>query len=266
MGTIALYRCSRKMMKVTLLFAALALPMENESVSDDAVATVDTLLQAGKSKSACKDLADSTIKEINNAVKTVEKIVKNLDTGGSCKKSGQGGVDKAKKTLKEAQKKSDNAHKAATKACNAKVTFGSKPFSSLKKGSCDTFFNDPAYTKAKKKCDKANKKATKAKGALEQAKTGLKNATDAAKKEKNQCECKAQKAHANAVKAAGDANSKANKKAWTKAPHMLCVLDGKHKSCKVPPMPAVKVPSLAKGVNKAVCPTTKPSVQKKKRI
>merc|ERR1712188_23234 len=105
---------------------------------------------------------------------------------------------------------------------------------------------------------KANKKATKAKGALEQAKTGLKNATDAAKKEKNQCECKAQKAHANAVKAAGDANSKANKKAWTKAHHMLCVLDGKHKSCKVPALPAVKVPSLAKGVDKAVCKTTKP--------
>jgi hypothetical protein len=258
------------MMKVTLLFAALALtaalPMENESVSDDAVATVDTLLQAGKSKSACKDLADSTIKEINNAVGTAEKLIKNLDTGKSCAKEGQGSVDKAKKGLQDAQKKSDDAHNAATKACNAKVTFGPKKFSSLKKGNCDTFFNDPKYTKAKKKCDKANEKATKAKGALDEAKKGLKNAGDAAKKEKNECECKAKKAHANAVKAAGDASSKANKKAWTKAHHMLCVLDGKHKNCKVPALPAVKVPSLAKGVNKAVCKTTKPKKKKMGRI
>lgn len=143
------------------------------------------------------------------------------------------------------------AQDAASKACTAKITFTAKPLSSLKKGSCDTFATDPVYTQAVKKCDSATKKKIQASGSLEAAKKGLKDAKEAAEKEKKKCQCKAQAARATAVakeKTASDTNAKA----WTKAYHMLCVLEDK-KTCTVPTLPKVEVPALAPGVSDANC-------------
>merc|ERR1712022_92906 len=87
-------------------------------------------------------------------------------------------------------------------------------------------------------------------GTVTQAKTSLQAAKDAAVVAVKKCQCNAYKAHS---KALTDANAKvvsSQTKAWTKAAHLKCVLDGKTTNqCTVPALPKVKGVSLAAGVD-----------------
>merc|ERR1712028_153454 len=56
-----------------------------DSISDEAKSTVAQLLQSGKSPSACKDLAEATIKDVEDSVKTAQKILETTDDGSKCK-------------------------------------------------------------------------------------------------------------------------------------------------------------------------------------
>jgi glycerol dehydrogenase-like iron-containing ADH family enzyme len=98
----------------------------------------------------------------------------------------------------------------------------------LKNGKCDAVLNSKDYKDKKKKMDDKNKECTKLEGAAKMAKKALKNAIDAAKKARKTCTRQAKTSLDAAFKSAKKVcSSKANKKSFTRAMHMKCVLDGK---------------------------------------
>jgi hypothetical protein len=209
--------------------------------------TITQLIQSGKDDSACRDLATSTIKDILESVKDDQTTYDNMNKGTSCKDEGQAAVTAAKNAKTSADKKFSEAKKARETACAAKVTFSPAPFNSLKENECSNFFTDAPYVAAKKKCDESKKSEATADGEAKAAAKALQSAEESAKEERAKCECAAEAAHKKMEDAINKgANSPENQKAWTKAHHMLCVLDGKaHSQCKFPACPQVTTKPLA---------------------
>merc|ERR1712195_284828 len=118
---------SNNKMNYVLLFAALALvaalALEESAVSEEAKSTVSQLLSIGKSSSACKSLADATIKEVKDSVEAAQKILETNKDGSQCEKVGESLVSKAKNSVVSASKASVDATAAANDACSADVTF-----------------------------------------------------------------------------------------------------------------------------------------------
>merc|ERR1711898_78174 len=150
-----------------------------------------------------------------------------------------------------------NQYHSANNACNrakgARVQVGAKSLSQFKVG-CAAFLNDGKYIAAKRHMSKTCNDATKKEAAHANSKKATASALKAHQKAKKDCACRAQKNHKNAVKAAANFNSSANSKAWTKAHHMPCVLDGKAANkCKVPRVPRVTTPSMPSWVARTKC-------------
>merc|ERR1712124_103066 len=116
------------------------------SAFDEAKATVESMIQAGKDEGACADLAASTVKEVEDSVDAAQKTLNSLNTGSDCPNKGQGAVDAAQSALNQANKDKEAADAAASAAASASVNFGSMPLSSLTEGQCGVFFNSAAYT------------------------------------------------------------------------------------------------------------------------
>merc|ERR1712072_71892 len=244
---------------IAILYASASpidlVPDESLFALDDNLAearqTIDQMTAEGASDKDCRKLVTETRKDIETNVNTCQKTINGLPKGESCPSKGQDGV----KTAKEAQDKADK-HFAyttteVTKASNAKVEFGSRTFSSLTKGNCDTFFTSTTYTTAKTTYTLAVKANTKAKGAAEQAAKAYKIAVEAAAKSKLECECKVKADHKKTFEALS-ASYAANQKAWEFACKVECVLDGKT-NCKCSATPQCKEATLTADVNAAVC-------------
>merc|ERR1711988_1529839 len=225
-----------KMMMITMLaFAALAtaLPSADEVVPEmelmqatatmsahaEAKATVESMIQAGKDEGACADLAAASIKEVEDAVDSNQKILDGLDTGADCPNKGQSAVDAAQSALDNAQNEKQSADAAAAAAASASVDFGSVPLSSLTPGQCDVFFNGAAYTSAVATKESTANAAIQAGAAVTAAEAGLKAAQEAQQDAIAECQCAAKKAYEAAWEAA-NANNDANDKAYTKGKHM----------------------------------------------
>jgi len=203
---------------------------------------------------ACKALADATEKEVTDNIKAQQSIIAKMDKGANCPKEGQDAVAAMQGKLAAAQNTKKAKDKAYNDALNTDVNFGTRKYSSLTKGQCGTFFNSAAYKNAETKVNKAKKAKDKAAGEVTQAQKSLQAAKDAAKVAVKKCQCSTYKTHKKAV---ADANAKvksANTKAWTKAAHLKCVLDGKTTNqCTVPALPKIKGVSLATGVDSSAC-------------
>jgi len=230
---------------------------------EDAQAHINELLQEGRSDSACRNVAKNAKKEITNGQKNTQKLLNKMDVGKNCKNAGKPAMDAAKKRWTNANTAKKKANKKCNEAKSARVQVSAKSLSQFKTG-CAAFLNDGKYIAAKghmtRSCNDAVKKAAAADDARK-AYYSARNAHTAAVKK---CSCKAQETHAAAVKAANGFNSAANKKAWTRAQHMLCVLDGKAANkCKVPRVPRVSAPSMPNDVKKTKCSKPKPKPKKK---
>jgi len=199
-------------------------------------------------------MADDLEGVVKKNVKALQEAQDKMDKGKQCKNAGQSGVAAAEKTLKQAQGAQTKAQLAYDKAANADVDFGTKKLSTLDKSKCE-FFNDAAYLKAvanrKKKQDALNK----AKGAVASATKGLDNAKEAAKKAVLKCKCDTFNNHETSMGKRNSDAEKANKKGWTMAAHLKCVLKGETTSkCKVPAIPkVVGAKGLCKGCDKSAC-------------
>lgn len=125
---------------------------------------------------------------------------------------------------------------------------------SLDGSSCSSFYNSGVWKKSKAKRDAAFKTVEKAKGSLTTASAGLVTAVKAAASAVKKCQCGVKKLHeASLLKANADAVT-ANEKAWTKAAHLRCVIDGKSTSqCTVPSIPKVKAVAVEVGVKNVNC-------------
>jgi hypothetical protein len=229
------------------------------SAFNEAKATVQSMITAGKDEGACADLAAATIKEVEDSVDGQQKMLDSLDTGADCPNKGQDAVDAAQGALDQANKDKEDADAAAATAANADVNFGPKPLSGLTPGNCESFFSDPAYTSAKAAEESAKQAATQAAGAVSTAEAGLKAAQDAQKAAIAECQCAAKKGYEDAWEAA-NSNNAANEKAYTKGKHMACVLAGTPPAdCDVGAIPKVTAITLAAGTQDANCEAPTPA-------
>merc|ERR1712091_481671 len=155
---------------------------------------VNEMTAAGKSDKDCRKLVTETRKDIETNVNTCQKTMDALPNGKECPSRGQKGV----KTATEAKDKADKHYKytvtEVTKASSASVKFGSRTFSSLTEGKCESFYSSTSYTTAEATYKAAVTARTKAKGAAEQADKELKAAIEAAAKAKKECECQCKRA------------------------------------------------------------------------
>merc|ERR1711970_1149625 len=140
---------------------------------------------------------------------------------------------------------------AVTKAESASVSFGSRTFSSLTEGKCESFYTSTSYTTAEATYKSTVTAYTKATGAASEAAIALKNAIAAAAKEKAECECAVKKDHESKFSTLSKANA-ANEKAWSFACKVECVLDGKT-TCKCSAAPKCVRPKVTSAVIEAVC-------------
>jgi len=235
--------------------SSMAPPTEFVEVSafDEAQATVNSMIKSGKDEGACADLAAATIKEVEDAVDSQQKVLDSLDTGADCPNKGQGEVDSAESTLDGATKDKEAADAAAAAAAAADINFASRPLSQLTPGQCGVFFSDPAYTSAVAAKEAAAGSASQAAAAVTAAEAGLESAKQAQQDAIKECQCSAKKAYAAAWEAA-NSNNDANEKAYTKGKHMACVLAGTPPaSCNVGAIPTVTAVTLTAAVESATC-------------
>merc|ERR1711959_310680 len=249
-----------RMMKLVTLLAAIALctalPTETETSEAFGAAqnTISELLQQGKDSNECRDLAEATIKEIKDSVASTQKDYNVMPKGEACEKAGQEGVTAAENEKIKADKRAKDAQNAKDKACNASVGGWTRRLDTLSEGNCDTFYSSSAYITAAATCAARKKTLEEAEGAVTVCGGNVVKAKEAAIKAKNACQCKTQASHKKAAAAIEKANSGDNEKAWTKAHHILCVLDDKAPiNCLVPAVPKVKSGPLHKGVADAKC-------------
>merc|ERR1711998_208039 len=179
----------------------------DESADDyaKAKATVQSLLEAGKNDKACRDLATSSKKAIEDDVKADQKILDALPDGSDCAKKGQALVTSTKAEADKAAK---------------------------------------AEKEAKAAQDAAKKKYDTAKGSHDAAKQAFADATASAANQKSRCLCKTKKAHDSAYKkiAASKHNAGID---WDTAHKVICVLAKTPASkCAVPAQPKVSAPKI----------------------
>jgi len=270
---------ARKEMRCTILAIAVAImyasaspivddvvPEESYALADDlseAQQKIDDMTAAGKSDKDCRKLVTETCKDIQTNVDTCQKTVNALPTGSSCRNEGQAAVNTATEAKSKANKHLTHTSTEVIKASTAKVTFGSRSFSSLTEGKCDSFYSSSSYTTATANYQAAVTAKTKAKGAAEQAAKDLKVAIAAAAKAKKECECKTKADHEKAFSSYSAADA-ANQKSWNFACKVECVLDGKT-TCKCSAAPKCVRPKLTAAVMEANCKkTVKKTVVKKK--
>merc|ERR1711970_1272119 len=214
-------RCTILVLSLAIIYATASnmaedhiIPEESLFALDDdlseAQQKVNEMTAAGKSDKDCRKLVTETRKDIETNVNTCQKTMDALPNGKECPSRGQKGV----KTVTE-----------ATKASSASVKFGSRTFSSLTEGKCESFYTSSSYTTAEATYKAAVTARTTAKGAAEQADKELKGAIEAAAKAKKECECQVKKDHEEKFTKLSAADA-ANKKAWEFACKVECVLDG----------------------------------------
>merc|ERR1711970_341794 len=244
-------RCTILVLSLAIIYATASnmaedhiIPEESLFALDDdlseAQQKVNEMTAAGKSDKDCRKLVTETRKDIETNVNTCQKTMDALPNGKECPSRGQKGV----KTVTE-----------ATKASSASVKFGSRTFSSLTEGKCESFYSSTSYTTAETNYNAAVTARTQAKGAAEQAAKDLKIATEAAAKAKKECECKVQKDHKESFSKHSAAHA-ANVKAWNFACKVECVLDGKT-DCKCSAAPQCKRPKVTAAVMEADCAAKK---------
>merc|ERR1711990_598835 len=146
----------KRKMQSTVLLVSLAVIFANASPISDSVvpedtdfamdtdlsearATINDMIADGASDADCRKLTGDTINDIKSSVEILQKEIDAVSSGVECNTEGQTQV----KITAEAQTK---AHTTLT---TAKVDFGSRVYSTLTVGKCDTFFSHGAYVTAK---------------------------------------------------------------------------------------------------------------------
>merc|ERR1711998_199674 len=132
----------------------------------------------------------------------------------------------------------------------------------MQPGKCNTFLDTRGYKDAVAKLKAAKSTLATADAGVSAAEKSLSQAKATAASLSEKCQCETVWTADKAFKAASASNA-ANTKAWTKAKHMGCVLDGVSASkCVVPATPKVQEKTLAAGVTcdrEAPVPTKAPT-------
>jgi len=258
-------RCTILCLSLAIIYASAApldtvVPEEALYAQDDDFAEANDKIAemqaAGASDKECRELTEKTKTDIITVVKNNQKIIDSLTTGQECHSRGQAEVKVATESLLKAKTTLTETTIALTKAEQHSVDFGSRTFSSLKKGECSTFFTHTSYTTAKATYEAAKTAKIKATGAHTEAVRILKITKEAAAKMKHECLCKVQALHRKEYTERSAANA-ANKKAWDLAHQILCVLD--HKThCKWNGVPVLTKATIDTAARDAKCAVMTP--------
>jgi hypothetical protein len=217
----------------------------------EARATISDMMSEGASDKDCRKLVTDTITQITETIKNGQKLVDEVHDGSKCESEGQSVVKSTTELKSKADKHLQYCVTMVQKALDHKVEFGSYSYNTLTRGKCDTFFSTKAYTTAKSTHTAAVSAHTKAKGAASEAAVNLKMAISKAKELRHKCLCETKNLHAKTFSDNSAAHD-ANKKAWTKAHEILCVLDDK-KKCDIPACPSLKPGKVVVAVTSEKC-------------
>merc|ERR1712100_107838 len=179
----------RKMQSAVLLVSlavifANASPISDSVVPEDtdfamdtdlseARATIDDMIADGASDADCRKLTGDTINDIKSSVEILQKEIDAVSSGVECNTEGQTQVKITAEAQTKAHTTLTTAKKELQKTTEAKVDFGSRVYSTLTVGKCDTFFSHGAYVTAKASFKTASKAFELATGAHTQAVTEL---------------------------------------------------------------------------------------------
>jgi len=229
------------MMKFVVILAAIAIasavPSDFEEPEMDlfqtdtvflaAKATVANMQAKGATEADCKDLAQTSCKEVESEVNTDQKSIDSLKTGKHCDTLMDGDVAKATTEYKRTITKHNEAKVQVTKAYTARVDFGSRVFKTLKAGECGTFFGSRAYLTAKSTYESKVRIEVSWRGRVRES-LKAKTMVEAAKKRAvHKCRCDTKKARDTRwAIASGRARRARQVKAHAKCKMMSCVLNG----------------------------------------
>jgi hypothetical protein len=214
-----------------------------------AEARAEVLVQqkAGKSDSACQKVADDAMEEVTDSCSAAQKLVDGLPRGQHCCKKGVSLVTKARQNLDNARKASNDCQAKLTKLQNVRVTFNNVKYRDLRDGQCHrSFFSGSSYRNAKNNVYKQVKECNRRKGAISAFTKAVEDAKRARDRMRKSCRTSTQN-NMNSMfnKANRLCNSGKNRKAWTRAQHMICVLKKSTlQNCKVPSLPKITKASL----------------------
>jgi len=221
---------------------------------DEAKMQLDELRSNGKSDKDCRELADDTEDAVKSSVSAQQKVLETKDKGQKCPLEGQDAVKAAKKNLDDATAAKKKTAGALNKALNRKINFGDYTYNTLTEGKCGTFFNKQVWQNAKAAAKAAKSKDQQAAGVVTASQKSYTQAVAAAKVKVSKCQCKVKKEHKVMIKQMNDKAKAANLKAWTKAAHLRCILDGTPiGSCKVTALPVVQPVKLTPATEAAKC-------------
>merc|ERR1712072_1488393 len=136
-------RCTILCLSLAIIYASAApldtvVPEEALYAEDDDFAEANDKIAemqaAGASDKECRELTEKTKTDIITVVKNNQKIIDSLSTGQECHSMGQKEVKVARESLLKAKTTLTETTITLTKAEEYSVDFGSRTFSSLKKG------------------------------------------------------------------------------------------------------------------------------------
>merc|ERR1712072_426180 len=144
-------RCSIFALSLAIVYAS-ASPIADSVVPEDSHYAVDDDLSeaqqkinqmtaAGSSDKDCRKLVTETRKDVQTNVDSCQKIIDAMPKGEHCVNLGQANVKAATEAKSKADKHLVTTTTEVTKASSAKVDFGSRSFSSLTEGKCDSFYS-----------------------------------------------------------------------------------------------------------------------------
>merc|ERR1712159_865910 len=220
----------------------------------DAVSTLKFLQEKeGRSESACRQLADNTIKEISTSITNTQTMLDRLYKGERCHLEMRKEYDAAVRRYNTAKNNLKTAKRRLQDALNYQVDFGRYTFSGLNEGNCRMFWNDGSYRNAKANYHRRKSELQTATGAYNSAKKAKESTYRAHLDAVLRCRCRVKTEHSKAWTSANKNNS-ANAKAWKKAKHMLCVInDTPQNRCSTSGLKSFRKPSLASSVTGAKC-------------
>lgn len=223
-----------------IAFAATAIPNEFDEeaapemdlFSQDTVflaakATVGQMLAKGATEADCKDLAKTSCKEVESEVSTDQKTLDKLQTGKHCDTLGDVAVTKTTTEYTRTVTKHKEAKIQVTKAHNARVTFGTRTFNTLKVGSCGTFFGSRSYLTAKATYESKVRIEVSWKGRVVESLKAKTMAIAAKKRAVHKCRCAAKKSRDTLWTIVSSTKRRSRQvKAHAKCKMMSCVLNG----------------------------------------
>jgi len=230
----------------------LAESMKEFDAHSEAKSTLEFLqLKEGRSKDACKTLAKNTLTEVTTSITNTQKMLDRMYKGERCHLEGKAAYDASIRRYNTAKRNLDTANRRLRTALNYQVDFGRYTFGGLREGSCDVFFRDGAYIRAKAIYKQRKVEQERATGALRTAKKARDEARKLHLDLVLRCRCRVKKEHSKAWSSANK-NNGSNAKAWKKAKHMLCVLaDTPEARCNTSGLRKLSKPRLPSAVTNA---------------